>query len=67
MLFQHLEHHNPLHLLLKLITLAVIGQSGFSVRKKSLNIWVSRVIFLVASAGGHAEDPNIFIIFVPLL
>jgi len=44
MLFQHSQNHNPLHLLLKLITLAVIAviaQVDFSVKKKLLNILAS--------------------------
>lgn len=34
MLFQHLQHYNPLRLLLKLITLAATALADFSERKK---------------------------------
>lgn len=35
MLFQHLQHHNPLYFLLKMVMLAVTLQAEFYVIKKT--------------------------------
>lgn len=38
MLFQHLQHHNPLYFLLNMVMLAVTPQAEFYVIKKTLII-----------------------------